>query len=328
MLGPLKLRPILKEKVWGGDRLGTVLGKDVSPGDRVGESWELSDRPGDTNVIAEGPRAEAKLSDLLGEHRDDVYGDGPGPLRNGRFPLLIKFIDAAGKLSVQVHPDDAQAEARGLDDVGKTECWYVLDPSADGLVLGLKPGCTRESLAEAVRVERIEACLNYETPVAGELVFCPAGTVHAITQQMMMVEIQQNSDITYRLHDWGRAGLDGKPRELHVEQALSCVKLTPLAGLRPSPVRVANDRFGEERLLDCAQFTVGRWEVLRHAHVEKTARAFDILICIDGRGALAAGQDVRLAMRAGDTVLLPACVRSYDLEPGPRMKLLHVAPKR
>lgn len=321
MLGPLRFQPILKEKVWGGEALRDLAGKDVPSGAKIGESWELSDRPGDESVVAEGPEAGRSLSDLLAEHAADIYGGGPGALRNGRFPLLIKFIEAAKPLSVQVHPDDVYAEAHGLDDVGKTECWYVLAPPERGLVLGLEPGVTRERFAEAIREGRVEDCLHFEPAKAGDLVLCPAGTVHASTPPMTFVEIQQNSDITYRVYDWGRVGLDGKPRELHIERALETIRFEPDSGLIRPPTPVPGHLFVCERLVDCDKFAVERWRVDRTCERGESPDAFEILICVEGEGGLDAPEG-GARLRKGDTVLVPACVRSYTIEVRGPLKLL------
>ena len=328
MLGPLKFRPILKEKVWGGDRLRALAGKDVAPGAKVGETWEVVDRPGEAGVIAEGPLTGQSFRDVLSRHADDVYGPGPGPLRNGLFPLLIKFIDAAQKLSVQVHPDDAYAASRHLDDPGKTECWYVLEPPEEGIVLGVKPGTSPQAFEQLVRSGRVEECLNYERVAAGELLYCPAGTVHAITPPMAMVEIQQNSDTTFRVHDWGRVGLDGKPRELHVERALEVVRLEPRHDLRPRPARVASIPFVRDQLLDSAKFAVDRWTVQHEAKVAARAGQFEILICLQGAGAILTGDGPPTTLSLGDTVLAPACLRDYVLAPESPLALLRVVGKR
>ena len=325
MLGPLRFRPILKEKVWGGERLAERLGKPAAPGTRIGESWELSDRPGDVTPVAEGPWKGRRLDELVKGHADALFGAGPGPLPNGRFPLLVKFIDSAQRLSVQVHPDDAWAAAHGLEDPGKTECWYVLEAPPEGVMLGVKPGTAPQRFAELARAGRVAECLHLVPAARGELLFCPAGTVHALLPPMMMVEVQQNSDVTFRLHDWGRANQEGNPRPLHVEQALDATHLGPVADLRPRPVRRAEKPFAWEELINCAKFAVSRWTFDRAAEVGPRADTFEILIALEGRGALRSADAEPVEVRPGDTVLVPACVRRYVLEPETRQVLLHVA---
>jgi mannose-6-phosphate isomerase len=327
MLGPLRLRPILKERVWGGDRLARLAGKTVEPGSRIGESWELVHRPDEASLIADGPHEGESLADLIAERGGEIYGNGPGPAPNGRFPLLIKFIDAVEKLSIQVHPDDAYVRDHGLEDMGKTECWYMLDPPRDGIILGLKEGVTPDVLRGAIQEDRVEECLRYQPARSGDLVFCPAGTVHSITPPAALVEIQQNSDLTYRLYDWGRVGLDGKSRELHVEQALAVIKTAAKTDLTPEPKTLAVSPFLWQRLVDCDRFAVDLWRIDNRAARTEKPDAFEILICIAGAGIIETGESPELDIRLGDTVLVPACVRQYTLTPDPDMTLLHAVGK-
>ena len=328
MMGPLKFRPILKEKVWGGESLRELAGKEIAPGEKIGESWELSDRPGDASVVASGPDKGRTLPELLAADADAIYGAGPGPLRNGRFPLLIKFIHAALPLSVQVHPDDAYAEAHGLKDVGKTECWYTLAPPEKGLVLGVQPGTTVERFRDLALSGRIGECLRYQAVNAGDLVLCPAGTVHASLPPMAFVEIQENSDVTFRLYDWGRVGLDGLPRELHVEQALETVCLDPRSDLVMKPEAVSGYDFAWERLVDCDHFAVSRWRVEGRVPRGPRAREFEILICLEGRGRIVESSGSTTAVKCGDTVLIPACVQEYTMECERPTALLQAVGKR
>jgi mannose-6-phosphate isomerase len=323
MLPPLKFRPILKERVWGGRRLVGQLHKPGPPGVAVGESWEICDRRGENSVVAEGPFAEKALHDVIRGRHDEVYGDGPGPLPSGRFPLLVKFIDAAERVSVQVHPDDDWAAKRRLADGGKTECWYFLDAPRDGLLLGLADGLAPERFAKELAAGHVETCLKRVHVAAGDLVFCPAGVVHAILPPALLVEIQQNSDVTFRLHDWGRPGPDGQPRPLHVEDALSAVR-SPTVELRPRPVRVASSPFEWDQLLKCDRFTVNRWRLTRTADIGSRPNEFEVLVCVAGRGFLAADRSTRIVLAVGDAMLVPACARNYTLTPEPALTLLHV----
>jgi len=327
MLGPLKLRPILKEKVWGGDRLAELAGKHVTPGARIGESWELVDRADEESLIADGPHERESLTDLLKRRGDEIYGSGPGPAPNGRFPLLIKFIDAAEKLSVQVHPDDAYVREHGLQDMGKSECWYILDAPDEGLIMGLKEPVEPEALREAVRSGRIEEILRYQPIQAGELAFCPAGTVHSITPPTALVEIQQNSDLTYRLYDWHRVGLDGRPRELHVDQAIEVVKEVDPEVLKPQSRMLTVSPFVWEQLVDCDKFAVSRWQVESRCMRKQRPDEFEILICIGGAGRIRTSEEADVEVWHGDTVLIPACLRDYAMAPQPKMTLLHAVGK-
>ena len=327
MVGLLKFSPILKEKVWGGDRLRALAGKDVSPGAKIGESWELADRPDESSVVCEGPLEGETFRDILKFRRNDIYGSGPGPLTNGRFPLLVKFIDAAEKLSVQVHPDDIYAMANGLGDPGKSECWYILDAPKEGIVLGVQEGTSPERFEELARAGRVEECINYEKVTAGQLIYCPAGTLHAITPPMSIVEIQQNSDITFRIHDWGRVGLDGNPRELHVDHALKVARVEPTEEVRPRPITVTQQPFLWEQLLESSKFTVSRWQINSRVSTGEHPNEFEILICVAGFGTIQAGHEDPFDLKTGETVLVPASIRSYSLVPEQAMTLLHVVGK-
>ncbi|MCL2357984.1 MAG: class I mannose-6-phosphate isomerase [Defluviitaleaceae bacterium] len=206
---PLIFKPIIKEMIWGN------------------ESWEISCRPSEMSVVENGEFAGRNLSDFS-EYPQAPASNSPHFENRhdaaGRFPLLVKIITARDALSVQVHPDDAYARAKGGSDTGKSELWYILEPPTDGyLIIGLKPGVTREILARAYEENTVESCLARMKVSRGDIVNIPAGLIHALTPGTVVAEIQQNSDITYRLYDFGRLGADGKPRELHVQDALNTI---------------------------------------------------------------------------------------------------------
>ncbi len=221
MLYPLTFHPILKERVWGGRRLQTLYGKPVPAGVTVGESWEVSDRPGDESVVANGPLAGRSLRWLMEHAREDLLGVGePGP--SSRFPLLCKILDARQKLSLQVHPPPAMAAA--LSGEPKTEMWHIVeaDPGAE-LFVGLRPGVTRADFEARIASGDVAECFHRIPVRAGDTMFLPSGRVHAIGDGLVIFEIQQNSDTTYRVFDWNRLGLDGKPRELHLAESLASI---------------------------------------------------------------------------------------------------------
>jgi mannose-6-phosphate isomerase len=218
---PLTFAPILKATTWGGRRLETTLGKRLPPGERVGESWEVSDWPGDVSVVAGGPLAGRSLHELLEADATALLGRPQRAADGGRFPLLAKFIDAAEDLSVQVHPSDATEARLGPSARAKTECWYVVAAAPGAAVfLGARPGVTREAFASAIRSEdraRILETLNRIEVKAGDFIHVPGGTVHAIGAGTLLAEISQTSDTTLRLFDWNR-----RPRRpMHVEEGLA-----------------------------------------------------------------------------------------------------------
>ncbi len=242
---PLTFEPILKDKVWGGRRLVDV--NKTLPGDGpVGESWDLVDLPGDQSVVRAGPARGASLEQLI--HSWGPLLMGSAGLDGGRFPLLVKYLDACQTLSVQVHPD-AETAAK-LGGRPKSEAWYILGVQPGGVIYrGLKQGTDREALAAALASGEVEQLLEAEQVEPGDLVPVPPGTVHAIGAGVLLAEVQQPSDTTYRVYDWGRLGLDGKPRDLHVEQALQSIHFgeAPPPIIRTGSVPVAMFRF---RLVD------------------------------------------------------------------------------
>jgi mannose-6-phosphate isomerase len=221
VLPPLPLRPIYRRYLWGGRRFATALGRDLPPGDDFAESWELVDRGDDQSVVAAGPLAGTPLHRLVREHGSELLGRH-APQQS--FPLLFKFLDARHDLSVQVHPDDARAARLPVPDRGKTEAWYVVDADPGSRIYaGLAPGVDATALAAALRSGRCEEVLHSFQPRPGDCLFIPAGTVHAIGAGLLVAEIQQSSDVTYRLHDWNRTDAQGRPRALHVESGLEAV---------------------------------------------------------------------------------------------------------
>jgi mannose-6-phosphate isomerase len=221
---PLTFEPVFRNYIWGGRRLESLFARSLPPG-IVAESWEISGHLAGSTPVKSGYWAGQPLPAVLAALGEKLVGARAGwALRRGRFPLLVKLLDAAQDLSVQVHPDDEYALAHENGELGKTEMWYVLyaEPGAR-LVLGLRPGTTRGDFKEALEAGRLEDVLRYLPVRAGEAVPVPAGTVHALLAGIVVTEIQQNSDTTYRVYDWGRVGTDGRPRPLHIEKALDVI---------------------------------------------------------------------------------------------------------
>jgi len=231
MLYPLTFNPIFKERVWGGRNLELLYGKKLPSDVPIGESWEITDRPEGVSVIANGPLAGKDLRWLMENHARDLLG--PAGAEFGRFPLLIKILDAQEKLSLQVHPPASIATRLGGES--KTEMWYVADakPGAK-LYAGLRRGATRAEFERKIKDGTVADCFHRVPVQRGDVMFLPSGRVHAIGAGIVIFEIQQNSDTTYRVFDWNRLGLDGKPRELHIEQALQCIDFNDF---EPAPVK-------------------------------------------------------------------------------------------
>ncbi len=220
MLYPFVFQPIFKERVWGGRSLERLYQKRLPPATPIGESWDISDRPGDASTIANGPLAGRDLRWLMENHASELLGSVQA--QNGRFPLLIKLLDARQTLSLQVHPPASEAARLGGEP--KTEMWYVADASPEAeLYAGLKAGVTREGFAACIQTGQVAECLHRVPVQQGDAIFLPSGRVHAIGAGLVIFEIQQNSDTTYRVFDWNRSGLDGKPRALHIAESLACI---------------------------------------------------------------------------------------------------------
>jgi len=230
---PLLLQPRYRRYIWGGRRFATALGRDLPLGDDYAESWELVDRGDEQSIVAAGPLEGRTLGSLVRDHGHDLLGrHAPLPA----FPLLFKFLDACRDLSVQVHPDDARAAKLLPPDRGKTEAWYVVDALPESRIYaGLRAGVDQTALAQAIRAGRCETVMHSFVAKPGDCIFIPAGTVHAIGAGLLVAEIQQSSDVTYRLFDWNRTGPDGKPRPLHVDAGVEAVtRLGPVNPVVPA----------------------------------------------------------------------------------------------
>ena len=324
-MGPLKFLPLLKRIRWGGRRLGEVLGKSIGMQSDYAESWEICDHGADQSLVASGEFAGWTLQklvqecsvELLGRHADELY-------RGARqFPLLIKFLDAHDRLSVQVHPNDEQADKFLRGERGKTEAWVILASEPGSCVYaGLKTGVTPEALREALNEGTVEACLHRVDVSSGDCLFIPAGTIHAIGEGILVAEVQQSSDLTFRLYDWNRVGADGKPRELHVEQSVACIDFDcgPVNPVVPAPLFDAGQK--SELLATCPYFTMRRHAVERPLSFPDDNRC-RILVALDGAAeCIAAGE--RQQVRKGETLLIPAAGHPAKLEPQPHAVVLEV----
>jgi mannose-6-phosphate isomerase len=319
-LSPLTFEPIFKPAIWGGTRLRPYLGR--SPSDEAtGEAWMLSDVDGSLSRVAGGPLAGRSLRELLAEDATAILGSAK--LANGRFPLLMKFLDARRELSVQVHPTDDQANARKPGQLGKTEAWVVLDANHNTSLLyaGFRQGVTADTFRAAMANGTVPDTLHRFVPRVGDCVFLEAGTVHAIGQDLMLFEVQQTSDITYRLYDWDRVDeKTGKPREMHLDDGLACSNFA----MGPcDPVTPEKD--GErDRLVACRYFTLHHRRVAKRFHVGAPGRCTVLVVLeADPRTELKWDDDVRI-LRTGDVVLMPACVGECSILPVGPVRVLEI----
>jgi mannose-6-phosphate isomerase len=315
-LPPLRFHPILRDYLWGGRRLGTELGKPIGAMERCAESWEIVDHGDDQSVVDGGPLAGKRLHELVERQGSALFG-GHQPLR--QFPLLLKFLDCQETLSVQVHPDDQQAAELEPPDFGKTEAWFVLAAERGSRVYaGLKAGVDRATLETEVARGACEECLHSFEPHVGDCVFIQAGTVHALGAGLLIAEIQQASDTTYRLFDWNRVDRDGRPRRLHVAEALDTIDFDrgPVNPVQP----VAAEQPGVERLVACDKFVLDRWEIDVAGQLPRDNR-FHILAVVEGKVALEGDGDI-YTLRRGDSILIPASTRIAEILPQGRVGIL------
>lgn len=321
-LYPLKFEPILKDKIWGGTRLKTMLYKEISPANCCGESWEVSGLVGDESMITNGFLAENNLNELLEIYMTELVGEKNYEKYGLGFPLLIKFIDAQDNLSVQVHPNDELAQ-RKYGQSGKTEMWHVIaSEPGSGLYVGFNKTVSKAQFEEAIANGTVEEVLQFYPVQPGNTFMIPAGTVHAIGKGVLLAEIQQPSDITFRVFDWNRVDAEGNSRELHVQEALEAIDFdhqTDNFKVEYQPqlnktVRLVRSQYFNTSLLEFDQ-------PLNKSFVE--IDSFVIYMCLDGQILLAYG-DERERLETGEVVLIPAEMEEVQLLPARKSKVLEV----
>ena len=320
ILYPFAFRPVFKERIWGGHTLDRLYHKALPPGSPIGESWEISDRPGDVSVITNGPLAGKDLRWLMEHHGEEVLGSAPS--WQGRFPLLVKILDAREKLSLQVHPP--AAKARELGGEPKTEMWYIADadPGAE-LYVGLKRGVTKEGFERELRAGTVADCFHRISVRAGDVMFLPSGRVHALGAGLVVFEIQQNSDTTYRVSDWNRLGLDGKPREVHIPESLASIDFDDF---EPGLVAGQTRRDGVVEVRQLVQdplFTVEARSVSAVAHWPLDAGKMRILGVLTGQLEVVAAQ-TSLELEPGQFCLVSAGLGVVQLRAGSATSFLQV----
>ncbi len=305
-LYPLLLIPSFDERPWGVRDLRPVYTRVVK--EPIGESWLTWEK----NVVANGPFNGRTLGELAQQYGRELVGS-VAPYED-RFPLLVKFLFTADKLSVQVHPDDEAARRVG-EPFGKTECWYVLDarPGAQ-VALGLKPGASVEDLRQAISSVKAEELLNWIEVQPGDMLYVAAGTVHTIGAGLTLLETQQASDVTYRLYDYGR------PRELHIEQGLAAIKLNSSAGKV-----VQNLEVGRHFLVRSPFFQVERMGLNSEFAAEMTPDSPHIIVAVDGAGVLESAGMEPVSFARGDAVVIPACVPKYSVRPQWNLEIMRMS---
>ena len=318
MLYPFKFQPILKDKIWGGQKLQKILKKPTTSAE-AGESWEISDVQGDTSIVSNGTMAGTSLKSLMELHTTELLGHKNFQKFGTKFPLLIKFIDAKLALSVQLHPNDALAKSRH-NSFGKTEMWYVVQADSDSnLIVGFNQPMTKELYLKHLEAKTLECILNFDKVDVGDTYFIEVGRIHAIGAGVLLAEIQQTSDITYRVYDWDRVDSEGNHRELHNDIALEAFDFDMPDNYR---VNYSRDSQTSTELVSCPYFTTNVIEVKTSLLVKNNHDSFMIYMCVEGSAVInIEGYQTEFSM--GETVLIPACIKSFSISTN-HAKLLEV----
>lgn len=312
---PLKFKTIFKEKIWGGQKIKTILGKDYGDLDNCGETWELSGVKGNISEVANGIFAGSKITALIQEHQEALVGKKIYQQFGNEFPLLIKFIDAAQDLSIQVHPDDKMAKERH-DGFGKTEMWYILQADENAsLISGFNKETNKEEYLTSFNAGKLTDLLNREEAKKHDVFFLPAGRVHTIGAGLMLAEIQQTSDITYRIYDFDRVDQEGNKRELHLEEALDAIDFKHYPNYKPPFVDHRNQT---NSIISTPFFTTNKLTLDQTLDLDRSnLDCFKIYIGVGGNGKVA-GESIKF----GEVMLVPAEMKNYSIEPEGELELL------
>lgn len=306
---PLKFKPIFMEKIWGGNTIKNHYNLPLDEDKKIGELWCISDNRTAISEVDGGKYDGEKLSYIAKQYSDDIYGKG---IRYERFPLLIKLIDAHDKLSVQVHPDDIYASKYEKGDLGKTEMWYIIDAKLGAkLLCGLKEGTTKEEFKRLLDEEKLEECLNEIEVNAGDVIYIPSGMVHAIGEGILICEIQQNSDLTYRVYDYNRVDANGNKRELHVKKAMDVIDFNLKSDkIIPKFRNISGGSFANA--VKSKYFTTDIFNVDGIIDIE-TYNNFNTLVIVNGSCKLKYNEYV-IDLKPSESILIPACIKDYTLD--------------
>jgi len=310
MLYPLTFKPIFKERVWGGRNIERLYDKPLPPEVPIGESWEITDRPEGVSVVANGPLAGRDLRWLMENRAAELLGAACP--QNGRFPLLVKILDAQQKLSVQVHPPAGVAEELGGEP--KSEMWHVAHAAPDAdIYVGLKKGVTRDEFEEGILEGSVAACLHRIPTAGGDSIYLPSGRLHAIGAGNVIFEIQQNSDTTYRVFDWNRVGLDGQPRQLHVDQAMKSIDFDDFEPSLSDEVPQRGPLFSSTLLTSNEHFEVERIECVKDGRIPCESDRMWIIAVLEKQVRIVA-ESAPAPLTPGQFAIIPASLESFELE--------------
>jgi mannose-6-phosphate isomerase len=316
---PLKFKPILKQKIWGGNKLVTVLHKESSD-KNIGESWEISDVTDNVSIVANGKLKGTSLKELVTTYQEDLVGKNNYEVFKDKFPLLIKFIDAAQDLSVQVHPNNELAKKRH-NSFGKTEMWYIMEAEKDSnLVLGFSKAITPKKYKELLDEKLITSVLNFEKVKKGDVFFIETGTVHAIGAGVVLAEIQQTSDITYRIYDWDRVDAQGNSRELHTDLAIDAINFSTNIRAKRNYTTAENNL---NTMVACPYFKTNFIPIKGNLVLDYAKTdSFVIFMCVEGEATITISSNAEI-INYGETILIPANATEVKIE-SEKCKLLEV----
>ncbi|MBI2898815.1 MAG: class I mannose-6-phosphate isomerase [Planctomycetes bacterium] len=312
-LYPLRMKEVFQKRPWGGDGLKKALGKKCPA--KTGESWELSVRPGAESVVANGPLKGKKLGDLLKKWPRPLLGDEHHMRFSERFPLLVKFLTVHDRMSLQVHPSDEFAQRYEIEGVGKMEAWYVLSaPKGCRVIRGVLPGTTVAEFRAQLDKGSVEQCLNVMDVHPSDVIFIPPGTIHSAYGGVVVLEVQQNSDLTYRLTDWGRK-VNGKARELHVEKALNVTDFYSMGVSKYKPSRILGFSYKRQLLIKCEKFTMEAIQATRGRIKEHSNPIrFSVYTVVSGKGRFVhSGGEKSESFRRGETYFMPAHLGAFEI---------------
>lgn len=306
-LYPLQFEPILKERIWGGEKLKTVLNKPITS-KITGESWELSTVEGDVSIVSNGELKGKSLMELIAETPNELLGTRVHERFGKQFPLLFKYLDAREDLSIQVHPNDKLAKERH-NSFGKTEMWYVMQADADSrIIVGFKEDSSKEEYLKHLQDNTLVTILDDVKAKAGDVFFLETGTVHAIGAGLVVAEIQQTSDITYRLYDFDRVDAQGNKRELHVDLALDAINYNKVNTQKKYDSKTNTSNV----VVDCPYFTTNFIPLESNTEISKSGETFTVYMCIEGSFEIEYDNFKHTYIK-GDTVLIPAAIRTFVL---------------
>ncbi|MBC7390945.1 MAG: class I mannose-6-phosphate isomerase [Opitutaceae bacterium] len=321
MLYPLKFKTIFKDKIWGGNKIHSILNKDYSPLPNCGETWEISGVTGNVSVVEYGELKDKSLTDLILQYKGDLLGPDIYANFGNEFPLLIKFIDANEDLSIQVHPDDILGKARH-NSFGKTEMWYIFQADqGSSLIVGFNKDTNPEEYQASLNNGKLMEILNREVVSVGDCYFIPAGRVHTIGKGLLLAEIQQTSDVTYRIYDFDRLDDKGQKRDLHTEESVEALdyKFHP-----QYKTNYSIHKNSANLLAKCQYFTTNLLVLDKTINKDYTGKkSFIILICFEGAGSITTSEE-KYEIKKGDSYLIPFSIKNLSINPVGVIKILEV----